>query len=301
VSAAAVLPPLRFVERILTMGTVVSLDVRATERPAALDEAVTAVTRRLRRVDEVLSPWRPGSWISRLASDGLTLADCPVEVRDVIRLAERLDEVTAGYFSPYWRRAAHGIVAPDPTGLVKGWAAQQASDILLTHQLPNHIVNAAGDLVLSGTPAPAGPAGPTTSPAASVRGQVRSGCTWRVGIADPLHPQALAGVVALPAGPGRWAVATSGVAERGSHVVDPHTGASPTAISSATAVAPLDDCGAQAGALTDACATALVAAADQAGALLERLGTRRVHALVIHRDGRVVDPHHLLARDPSSL
>jgi thiamine biosynthesis lipoprotein len=107
--------------------------------------------------------------------------------------------------------------------------------------------------------------------------------------------------VALPAGPGRWAVATSGVAERGSHVVDPHTGASPTAISSATAVAPLDERGAQAGALTDACATALVAAADQAGALLERLGTCRVHALVIHRDGRVVDPHHLLARDPSSL
>jgi hypothetical protein len=38
----------------------------------------------------------------------------------------------------------------DPTGLVKGWAAGQASHVLLEHGVTNHCVNAAGDLALAG-------------------------------------------------------------------------------------------------------------------------------------------------------
>src|SRR6266568_4394845 len=55
---------------------------------------------------------------------------------------------------------------------------------------------------------------------------------WRVGIADPLHPGRLALVVA-----GRdFAVATSGVAERGAHIIDPHTGQPSSGLASITVV-----------------------------------------------------------------
>ena len=91
-----------------------------------------------------------------------------------------LMELTDGYFSPFWRRLPYGDPGPDPTGLVKGWAAQQASDILVSRGLPDHVVNAAGDIVVSGQAAPGDPA-----------------CPWRVGISDPHRAGALVGVVDL--------------------------------------------------------------------------------------------------------
>ena len=55
---------------------------------------------------------------------------------------------------------------------------------------------------------------------------------WRIGIADPWRPGRLALVVA-----GRdFAVATSGVAERGAHIIDPYTGQPPAGLASVTVV-----------------------------------------------------------------
>src|SRR5262249_45742363 len=62
--------------------------------------------------------------------------------------------------------------------------------------------------------------------------QCAGGRRWRIGIADPLHPGRLALVVA-----GRdFAVATSGVAERGAHIIDPYTGQPPAGLASITVV-----------------------------------------------------------------
>ena len=61
-----------------------------------------------------------------------------------------------------------------------------------------------------------------------------AGQPWRIGIADPLRPGSLALVVA-----GRdFAVATSGVAERGPHVINPHTGQPATDLASVTVIGP---------------------------------------------------------------
>ena len=56
------------VELVPTMGTVVSVDVRTPARAEVFGEAVEAVTRRLQAIDELFSPWRPDSWVSRLIS-----------------------------------------------------------------------------------------------------------------------------------------------------------------------------------------------------------------------------------------
>ncbi|MDX6302617.1 MAG: FAD:protein transferase [Nocardioidaceae bacterium] len=260
------------------MGTVVTLDVRAPEPPAPLAAAVRAVTDRLRGIDDVFSPWREGSWVSRLITGRVLLADCPAEVRDVVELALRLAALTDGYFSPFWRGPS-ASAGPDPTGLVKGWAAQQASDVLLAHGLAHHVVNAAGDLVVSGRPDPQD---------ATAR--------WRVGISDPAAPGRLAGVVELPGGPRRWAVATSGPAELGLHVADPHTGRFPSSTASATVVAPVEGPQPEGGAFADACATALVAAGDTAGDLMRGLTSLGLEAFLMASDGSVDDPGRLLRR-----
>lgn len=265
-----------YVELVHTMGTVVSIDVRAPERPPGLDTAVTAVARRLRDIDEALSTWRTDSWVSRLAEGLADIRECPPDVRHVISLAHRLEELTDGYFSPWWRRSGNGTAGPDPTGLVKGWAAQQSSDVLLAHGLRDHVVNAAGDLVLSGTP---------------------GGPLWRVGISDPFRSPSLMESVELAAGPMRWAVATSGVAEQGMHVVDPHTGAFSHGVVSATAVVALHE-PSDGGAVADAAATALVAAGDRAGVLVGRLGPCGVRALVVDETGAVADYQRLLTAGP---
>ena len=271
------------VEVVATMGTQVSLDVRTPASTECVEAAIAAVKGRLRSIDEMFSPWRPESWVSRLICDQVSSADCPPDVQHVVEVALNLKGVTRGYFSPFWRRAPYGDPGPDPTGLVKGWAAQQASDILVAHGLADHVVNAAGDVVVSGQSAPGN--------AASV---------WRIGISDPHRAGELAGVVELDQTAPRWAVATSGTAELGAHVTDPHTGRFLWSVASATAVTRLNSCD-EGAAVADACATALVAAGPIAPTLMNGLLEQGVESVVIARDGTVRDPHQLFDRSGHSL
>jgi thiamine biosynthesis lipoprotein len=84
--------------------------------------------------------------------------------------------------------------------------------VLTTAGSAEHSVNGGGDVQCVGDRGPGQP--------------------WRVGIADPLRPGTLALVVT-----GRdFAVATSGIAERGPHIVNPHTGQAATGLASITMV-----------------------------------------------------------------
>lgn len=185
------------------MGTVFSVDVRAPHVDhGVLDEIV----RWLHHVDTTFSTYRPDSEISRLSRGEITLAQCSPEVGEVLARCRDLTRETAGYFSAY----ADGTL--DPSGLVKGWAIERASELLRAAGSTNHCVNGGGDVQCTGDAAP--------------------GTPWRVGISHPLEPGMLAGVVV---GTG-LAVATSGSAERGAHVLDPHTRCSPVALASVTVI-----------------------------------------------------------------
>jgi thiamine biosynthesis lipoprotein len=102
----------------------------------------------------------------------------------------------------------------DPTGLVKGWAIERASHILRSNGAANHAINGGGDIQLAGEASPGEP--------------------WTVGIADPADRQRILTTVT-----GRdFAVATSGVAERGPHIIDPFTGQPASKLLAATVVGP---------------------------------------------------------------
>lgn len=213
------------------MGTVFSIEVRD---PGVGERALDDVVRWLHWVDATFSTYQPDSEISRLARGEIGLAECDPRVQDVLRRCDEVERATDGYFSA---RAAGRL---DPSGLVKGWAIEKASDRLRASGSANHCVNGGGDVQCAGEFAPDQP--------------------WRIGVTHPLHPGSLAGIVVGT----DLAVATSGTAERGEHVIDPHTGAPPSGLASVTVIG-------RHLAEVDAYATAAFAMGDRSRAWLERL------------------------------
>ncbi|MFJ9717980.1 FAD:protein FMN transferase [Streptomyces sp. NPDC101213] len=194
------------------MGTVFSFDVRGGEPGAvraALDEAVAG----LHRVNEVFSTYREDSEVSRLARGELTVGECGPEVAEVLELGAEAERTSEGWFSMRYRDGRL-----DPTGIVKGWAAERAARVIAAAGVNGVSVNGGGDVQVLGVPGPGRP--------------------WRVGVSDPLRPGGLAAVVSA-AGADELAVATSGTVERGAHIVDPRTGRSAvTDLVAVTVVAP---------------------------------------------------------------
>lgn len=201
----------RRVEQV--MGMPVSLALRGAHASDDLaDEAWAEVLRVLREVDRVFSTWREDSHISRLDRGEITLADCPAEVHEVLALGERARVESAGAFDVR-RPGPDGRTVLDPSGVVKGWAVERAAGVLEVLPETDFCLSAGGDMVCR-----------TRNPESP---------PWRIGIEDPHDPSRLVATVPVRNG----AVATSGLAHRGAHIVDARTGSTPTAVASVTVVA----------------------------------------------------------------
>lgn len=235
------------------MGTVVSFDVRSGEVPAGPIYIALAEARAgLHRADAIFSTWKPHSPMSRLRRGDIELSDAPAVIAEVLARCDSARRASNGWFDPW--RMPRGV---DPTGLVKGWAAQEALARVVEGGASAVMVNAGGDVAIAGEPEP--------------------GRCWRIGIRDPWDANRIAAVVEPQGGgTGRAAVATSGSYERGPHVIDPHTGVPTAGAASATVTGPELD-------LADALATGLLAAGD---AGLEWVDAcTGYEALVIRPDG----------------
>ena len=188
------------------MGMPISVHLRG----AGVDDPAAAAA-----VDAVFSTYRPDSDVSRLNRHETTVAACHPDVATVIELCEEATGRTGGAFDPHLP-GPDGRVRFDPSGLVKGWAAERAAGRLrrLAPLGVDFCLNAGGDVVV-------GVAGGPSS-------------DWRVGLEDPDDLRRILGVVPLRAG----AVATSGSAHRGAHIVDPRTGRPAEALRAATVTGP---------------------------------------------------------------
>jgi thiamine biosynthesis lipoprotein len=186
------------------MGTAVTFDVRGGPPPT---EAIGAAVAWLHEIDDEFSTYRPDSAVCRIDRGELLANAAGDRVRWIIARCERLRAETGGYFDAY----ASGRF--DPSALVKGWAVQRAADGLRAAGIDRFCINAGGDVVAHGRPA--------------------DDHAWRVGIRHPHDAQALAAVVQAD---GELAVATSGLYERGEHIVDPSSGAAPAGVLSVTVV-----------------------------------------------------------------
>ncbi|MDX6562918.1 MAG: FAD:protein transferase [Gaiellales bacterium] len=243
---ADVLPGARRVEHI--MGMPIVIDLRDDD---AGDDLLERAFAEFRSVDERFSTYRDDSEMMRINRGDLALADAHCDVRHILDRCEALRSETNGFFDV--RAASPSML--EPSGLVKGWSVDRVSALLEAAGVCDFAVSAGGDVVTRGRALP-------------------DGC-WRVGIQHPGIADRVAKVVVA----NDLAIATSGAYARGDHVLDPHTGRSPTGVLSVTITGPEL-------ATADAYATAAFAMGTAGPAWTARLDG--YEAMTILSDGRVL-------------
>jgi thiamine biosynthesis lipoprotein len=230
------------------MGTVVVFDlyVEPTLGRDVIDSLVDEARAILHHADNMFSTWKTESPVSRLRRGVAALEDMPEKVVEVLTLCASARDLSQGWFDP-WKMPG-GV---DPTGYVKGWAAQRALRAFDHEGIAGAMVNAAGDI--------------------ATRGTAGLNAPFRIGVTDPGAKERLACIVDVHA-----TIATSGTYERGQHLIDPFTRRSGARVSSASVVGP--DLG-----VADALATALAVAGSDFLALLD--GVAEYEGLTLESDG----------------
>jgi thiamine biosynthesis lipoprotein len=156
------------------------------------EDDIAAVAAWLETVDQRYSPYRETSEVCRLNAGALGVDEVSEEFAVILRLCEQTKTETGGYFD------AMRDGRLDPSGLVKGWAIERASDLLAARGFRNYFVDAGGDVRAVG-----------------LNGKRQA---WRVGIRNPFRRDEVVKVLAVS----DRGVATSGTAVRGRHIYDPH-------------------------------------------------------------------------------
>lgn len=172
---------------------------------ANFNAAIAEACEILHKADRVFSLYKPESPLSQLAAGKTSVAQCPPEVSEVWDECERWEKLTDGWFSPF--TAEHTF---DPSGLVKTWAAKRAAESLIANGIADFTLNAGGDVLISD----------------SASGEL----DWRIAVSKPVSiADAAAGALAVVdlKDTVYRAMATSGTAERGSHIWSPKSDVDP--------------------------------------------------------------------------
>ncbi len=142
-------------------------------------------------VDEAFSTYKATSEISKINRGELPTAEYSEDMKAILALSEQTKKDTYGYFD-----IEHDGLY-DPSGIVKGWAIQNAADRLKAGGFRNFYIDAGGDISVAGN---------------------KDGKLWRIGIRNPFNRSENVKVLALT----DRGIATSGTAIRGQHVYDPY-------------------------------------------------------------------------------
>ncbi|GAC1370471.1 MAG: FAD:protein FMN transferase [Candidatus Saccharimonadales bacterium] len=193
------------IETRLIMGLPVTV---ALADAAGTPEHLERVFAYFEAVDARYSTYKEDSEISRINA-GLPEDQWSQEMKYVLDLCDETRRLTAGYFDI--NRGGR----LDPSGLVKGWAIQNAAEMLLESGLKNFFIDAGGDI--------------------AAFGHNRVGRKWRVGVRNPFSHDEIIKILAVS----DRGVATSGTAIRGQHIYNPLTpSASLDAVKSITVIGP---------------------------------------------------------------
>ena len=214
---------IRTTAEIDVWGTILFIDVASSKvGPDGLNAGLVEVTEYVKVIDLEFSTYKPDSQVSRIRRGELRIEDASAQMQEVWQLCLVARELTDGSFDPWCVKGGY-----DPSGYVKGWAADKCIKILQRHGAENIQINAAGDV--------------------SLAGGFEDGKPWSIGVRSPENRFEVLKVFEIFEG----AIATSGTYEIGAHIKDPRTGLIAIGARSATVLGPD-------GGLADALATALV-------------------------------------------
>ena len=233
-------------------GTILFIDVTSSIlNIAEIDSAIDKVKKFVHKVDDEFSTYKENSFVSRLRRGDIEIKECSADVIEVWNACAVASEFTDGAFNPW--SVPGGF---DPSGYVKGWAADKCADILVDAGCEHVQVNAAGDLTLRGGHV-------------EESGKIEP---WSIGVTNPDNKLEVLQIFKIVDG----AIATSGESERGAHIHDPFTGTVAIGAKSATVVGPD-------GGLVDALATALMVSGEEGAAWFRNPDLAEYSAWVIDR------------------
>jgi thiamine biosynthesis lipoprotein len=200
----------RFTFAAKAMGTAVSAHIDDVVPQEIADDAWESVGVFLHDIEDRFSTFLPTSEISRINKGELHVLDASPDVVEVLDACTWLEHLSDGVFNA---RRPDGSI--DPAGFVKGWAAERAARLLAEAGLKNYYLRIGGDI--------------------QAHGRQATGDKWRVGIVDPHDATRIHSYVDIPE---NWAIATSGVAERGLHIWGKDSQPTNSRFSSMTVIGP---------------------------------------------------------------
>lgn len=284
----------------LAFGTTVSI-AAVHDDPGAALSAIGEALQETRRIDALMTVFRPGSEVSRLNAAGALSRPDPHLVR-VLEFSQRLSALSGGTFDvtvqPLWTlfvECARGRRLPSSDEIARarslvGWSALEVSSRRVAFVRPgmsitlNGIAQGYATDVASGILRERGIHDVLVDAGEyGARGLRQPSQPWTVGIQHPRDPDALIGAVAMD---GRFLATSGDYATSFSddhlyhHIFDPHTGVSPPSLSSVVVAAAT---GLEADGLTK---PMMVLDANRAQALLSRFAG--AGAVWIDKDARIV-------------
>jgi thiamine biosynthesis lipoprotein len=171
------------------MGMTVKVEIKDSD---ASPEIFDRVFSYFSSVDEKFSTYKEESEISKINRGEILPENYSIEMQEIFKLAEKTKKETDGYFD-IWRPDGKY----DPSGIVKGWAIYQASQILKEAAYRNFFIEVGGDVE-------------TASADDFEEG-------WKIGIRNPFKISENVKVLSLR----NEGVATSGNYVRGEHIYNP--------------------------------------------------------------------------------
>ena len=129
---------------IKVWGTIVWIEVYGHNQEL-LSSGVDRVNQFFNLIDQVFSTYINTSEVSKLRRGEIEISQCHSYLREIYEEAQNAKNLTKGAFDPW--SVTGGF---DPSGYVKGWAADRAIEILKQHGAVSVQVNAAGDISLFG-------------------------------------------------------------------------------------------------------------------------------------------------------
>lgn len=176
-------------ETRLLMGMPITVEI---VEPAATQDDLERVFAYFVRVDTIFSTYKEHSEISQINRGERVPAQYSDEMRTILALSEQTREETQGYFDIQHNGSY------DPSGIVKGWAIQNAAQQLREQGFRHFYIDAGGDI--------------------QVAGYNKDGHPWRIGIRNPFERSENVKILALT----DQGIATSGTAIRGQHIYNPY-------------------------------------------------------------------------------
>lgn len=143
-------------------------------------------------VDEKFSTYKETSEISKINNNKILKKQYSSDMKKILLLCEQTKKQTKGYFDIYHK----GLL--DPSGLVKGWAIQNVSQLMREKGFKNFYIDAGGDI--------------------QTAGKNSFGQLWKVGIRNPFHSNEIIKIISAE----NKGIATSGTQVRGQHIYNPH-------------------------------------------------------------------------------